>query len=458
MSSSSAKAKEPADEAERFLASIKFPEPAPGAAKPAASAGLARPPSPADSLPDYDDLPDQPEGPFGMTEEDDETEEDEAGLVEEQPYWSNPTKEGAISRWAMTLHKDVVPLDDALSWETFSSDLSTLRELSVSTDNDHDSFTTTGCWINTYNNELMSADSPSCPLRGGNLILLRGGNLILPEYGLCCDFSKNRGLTWLSWNGVRTLHFTTVLENPSGNSAWDCLVHSLRCDILELDFGNDEANKVVSLIRTLRKVEEPLGLSIPQQQDAHELLTRLLDTLKSSDSHKLESVKDDVSWGLSVEPVTTISEGIEMLTEDEIMRCQSSNRPQELIQTQDLLLVCIRLEEADGGQRVTSMGFEQEIEVLNTLYKLKAVLSHSRESISKGYYITIVPTAHGATAFDNDTTCTFVSLGHAVSILDADPYIFIYENTSLSTPTLGSDPTHCSHTSPTRQVNTVVQP
>ncbi|GAA5867474.1 hypothetical protein JCM1840_002150 [Sporobolomyces johnsonii] len=61
------------------------------------------------------------------------------------------------------------------------------------TDNDHDSFTTTGCWINAYNNELMSADFPSCPLRGGNLIL--------PEYGLHYDFSKNRGLTWLSWNG-----------------------------------------------------------------------------------------------------------------------------------------------------------------------------------------------------------------------------------------------------------------
>ncbi|GAA5878278.1 hypothetical protein JCM1840_002369 [Sporobolomyces johnsonii] len=160
MSSLSAKAKEPADEAERFLASIKFPEPAPGAAKPAASArlapehflasikfpepapgaakpaasaGLARPPSPADSLPDYDDLQDQPEGPFGMTKEDDETEEDEAGLVEEQPYWSNPTKEGAIMRWAIALHKDSVPLDDALSWETFSSDLSSLRKLSVST-------------------------------------------------------------------------------------------------------------------------------------------------------------------------------------------------------------------------------------------------------------------------------------------------------------------------------------
>ncbi|GAA5878275.1 hypothetical protein JCM1840_002368 [Sporobolomyces johnsonii] len=141
MSSSSAKAKEPTDEAEHFLASIKFPEPAPGAAKPAASAGLApehflasikfpepapgaakpaasaglaRPPSPADSLPDYDDLQDQPEGPFGMTEEDDETEEDEAGLVEEQPYWSNPTKEGAIMRWAITLHKDSVPLDECV--------------------------------------------------------------------------------------------------------------------------------------------------------------------------------------------------------------------------------------------------------------------------------------------------------------------------------------------------------
>ncbi|GAA5951769.1 hypothetical protein JCM21900_001069 [Sporobolomyces salmonicolor] len=96
-----------------------------GPSQPAAYAGLARPPSPADSLEEYDDLQDPPEGPFGV--------EEEVELAEEQAYWKNPTREGAITRWAMVLHKDSVPLDDALSWETFASDLSSLRNLSFST-------------------------------------------------------------------------------------------------------------------------------------------------------------------------------------------------------------------------------------------------------------------------------------------------------------------------------------
>ncbi|GAA5862356.1 hypothetical protein JCM1840_004155 [Sporobolomyces johnsonii] len=96
----------------------------------AASADLARPPSPADSLEEYDDLQDPPEGPFGV-------EEEEVELAEEQAYWKNPTREGAISRWAMALHKDAVPLDDALSWETFSTDLASLRRLSLSTSHAH---------------------------------------------------------------------------------------------------------------------------------------------------------------------------------------------------------------------------------------------------------------------------------------------------------------------------------
>ncbi|GAA5873885.1 hypothetical protein JCM1840_000215 [Sporobolomyces johnsonii] len=79
-------------------------------------------------------------------------------------------------------------------------------------DNDKDSFTTTGCWMNTYNDQLTHPDQP-CPLQGGNLVLR--------EYGLIYNFFKNPGLTWLSWNGARTLHFTTLLKNPGGDSAWD---------------------------------------------------------------------------------------------------------------------------------------------------------------------------------------------------------------------------------------------
>ncbi|GAA5883261.1 hypothetical protein JCM1840_003312 [Sporobolomyces johnsonii] len=102
--------------------------------QPAASAELTRAPSSADSLEDYDDLQDLPEGPFRVVEEEVELEEEEeVELAEEQPYWKNPTREGAITRWAMALHKDSVLLNDALSWEAFSSDLSSLRKRSIST-------------------------------------------------------------------------------------------------------------------------------------------------------------------------------------------------------------------------------------------------------------------------------------------------------------------------------------
>ncbi|GAA5934806.1 hypothetical protein JCM1841_000259 [Sporobolomyces salmonicolor] len=197
--------------------------------------------------------------------------------------------------------------------------------------------------------------------------------------------------------------------------------------------------------------DERFGLSVLQQHDAHELLTHLLNTLKSSHSVLsasatvacritrrcacgTESVTNDVSWGLSIEPVTTITDGIEMLNEDETFEChcsscgrQFSNRRQELLNTQELLLIRIRLEDAGGRKRTTLMDFESGLEVLGTSYELKAVICHHGESIHAGHYVTIVPTTDGATVFDDNHTRSFSSVSHAVSHLETDPYIFAYE-------------------------------
>ncbi|GAA5987577.1 hypothetical protein JCM5350_006050 [Sporobolomyces pararoseus] len=82
-------------------------------------------------------------------------------------------------------------------------------------DKDVKCFTTSGCWINTVHDQMMS-EGMTCPIVGGNFAM--------PEYSLVWDFSKCRGLCWLTWNGPETWHMTTAFENfeeVNRNGGWD---------------------------------------------------------------------------------------------------------------------------------------------------------------------------------------------------------------------------------------------
>lgn len=66
-----------------------------------------RAPSPTDSLPDFDEF-DAPEAPVGPVLADEE-------LLEEQAYFSAPTKKGAVDRWILALGRDTRPLSECVS-------------------------------------------------------------------------------------------------------------------------------------------------------------------------------------------------------------------------------------------------------------------------------------------------------------------------------------------------------
>ncbi|GAA6038647.1 hypothetical protein JCM8097_009464 [Rhodosporidiobolus ruineniae] len=88
-----------------------------------AAVSFDRAPSPVDSLPDYDDenfRDDQPPPEAGLFPK---LEEEE--LAEEQAYWTKPTKEGAVLRWAGVLAKDSVPLEN-YSLDRYEKDRNTL--------------------------------------------------------------------------------------------------------------------------------------------------------------------------------------------------------------------------------------------------------------------------------------------------------------------------------------------
>ncbi|GAA5997141.1 uncharacterized protein JCM10292_000052 [Rhodotorula paludigena] len=80
-----------------------------------------RAPSPTDSLPDFDesDVPEAPVAPILAEEE----------LLEEQAYFSAPTKKGAVDRWILALGRDTRPLSDEYSFSVFQSDRQVLARL-----------------------------------------------------------------------------------------------------------------------------------------------------------------------------------------------------------------------------------------------------------------------------------------------------------------------------------------
>ncbi|BGP16110.1 hypothetical protein JCM10213_007510 [Rhodosporidiobolus nylandii] len=76
-------------------------------------------------------------------------------------------------------------------------------------DRDRDSFTTFGCWWNSFHDELPPPNVE---------IPIQGGNIHLPEWRVLVNFSRTHGLAWMSWTGTRTIHSTTKATMPAG---WD---------------------------------------------------------------------------------------------------------------------------------------------------------------------------------------------------------------------------------------------
>ncbi|GAA5884446.1 hypothetical protein JCM16303_005084 [Sporobolomyces ruberrimus] len=110
-------------------------------------------------------------------------------------------------------------------------------------DNDKDVFVTSGCWVNLYFNKLLRPDQ-EWPLIGGNFHLF--------EYSLMIDFSRNRGLTWLTWVGTRDYHMTSEIQNPTGAKGYDRLGSSLQHKTGGRERKADEEGKEGEQIGNLR--------------------------------------------------------------------------------------------------------------------------------------------------------------------------------------------------------------
>ncbi|BGP28462.1 hypothetical protein JCM10296v2_000197 [Rhodotorula toruloides] len=86
--------------------------------------GAGRQASPADSLEEYVDEQEDPETIFQPKFED-------IDLLQNQAYFENPTRQGAVNRWITLLEKDSEPLPPAFSHPLVTADCATLERLGI---------------------------------------------------------------------------------------------------------------------------------------------------------------------------------------------------------------------------------------------------------------------------------------------------------------------------------------
>lgn len=75
-------------------------------------------------------------------------------------------------------------------------------------DNDDRHFVTSGFWYTIRNGDPVTTEDWT----SGRMKNLRGGNFYLPEFGILVDFSQTAGMNFVTWNGWKDLHCTTLCE------------------------------------------------------------------------------------------------------------------------------------------------------------------------------------------------------------------------------------------------------